>query len=544
MSGEVLTFTGVTDPIKLYGQNTLGTTPDVYALQFTPQLTDIPNAGVSTLVFGNSAGTITLTNCHIDRVQYARSEGGYICTAYIWDRRWRWQSKVITGRYNVRGPDGTIVAATEKTPQELASLLLAAIGETASVTMLPNGDRPEVSWDNANAADELYDLLRQRGCAIGIPDDTTTIYELGGGSAAPSNTDVMSVQQSVDPPELPETIRLICDSSIVQSKLKLIAVGIETDGSIVELDDLSYKPAGGWESVSNWLEFPEITDEDARQLAIQSVGRLYKVDSQADGGQAIDGTIVTTNDASELLPLSTKLLDVYTDLNGKQQAARAYLEGTYAVESAPANELTNTPPFTRYRGGWKLYGDTGLVELSDPAIHLNVSEQWTAAELYLVCSYSVLNPSTGQYYREQFDRSLGGIGTVAIHTEDLFRTIRQEYDYTDPTLVDTTHDNMTALTTNAEAVLDAIEARYVQQTGYVVLYRHIQEIFANGKIFQVGYRAGTGGFFTIANVATESLVSTPREVDRFRKRVSRANEDYGTRSVRRRRRREGAHWRD
>lgn len=544
MTGEILTFTGVDHPIKLYGQNTLGTTPDVYALQFTPQVAAIPNAGTSTLVFGNQGVTITLTNCYIDSVQYARSGRGFICTAYIWDRRWRWQNRVISGRYNARNPDGTIIAATEKTPRELATLLLTAIGETAAVTMLENGDRPEINWDNANAADELYDLLRSRGCAIGIPNNTTTIYELGGGTGAPNNTDVISVQQNVDPPELPETLRLICNDTVFQSKLHLIPVGIDTDGTIVHIDDLSYKPAGGWGVVSNWLEFPEITDEDSRQLAIQSVGKLYKIDSQADGYQSIDGTDITTNDASELLPLSTKLLSVYTDLNGKQRAERAYLEGTYAVESAPANELANTPDFTHYQGSWKLYGDTGLVELTQPAIYLDDNDQWTAADLYLVCSYSILDPSTGQYYREQFDRSLGGFGTVAVRTEDLFRTIRQEYDYADPSVVMTTHDNLSTLTTAAESVLDALEARYVQQTGYVVLYRNVQSVFSNGIIFQVAYRAGTGGFFTIANVATESLVSTPREIDRFRKRVGRANEDFGLRSVRRRRRREGAHWRD
>lgn len=545
MANEVLTFTGVSYPRSLWGQNTLGTVPDIYALEFVPQAGAIPNNGTSTLVFGNESVLITLTNCYIDSMRYTRNSGGSLVTAFIWDRRWLWQRQIISGRYNVRRPDGTVDPATEKTPRELATLLLTAIGEGSTVvTALPNGDRPEVNWDNADVADTLYDLLRQRGCAIGIPNNTTTIFAIGSGTGAPANTDVISVQQNVDPPELPATLRLVCRPTVIQSKLKLIPVIPEYDGEIVELDDCSFKPAGGWEVVQNWLEFPEIDDVSNRAIAQKYAGKLFRIDSQADGSQYIDGFDPVPGDASELLPLSTKLLEVYSDLNGKQRASEATLEGTYAVVTEPAGELVNTDDFTEYVGGWRLFGETGLVLLEDPAIRLDTAtNEWKAANLYLICTYSVLDPDTRQYYREQFDRALGGTGTIAFKSADLYRTIQQVYE--DPYLdtVASTVDNYTDLETAAEAVLDSIAARFVSQTGFVVFYRNIQSVFANGVIFQVQYRAGIKKFFTTAAVATESIVSVPREVERYRRRVARANSNYLVADVEDRRRMEVLHWR-
>lgn len=542
MSGETLTYTGIDDPIQLWGANTSGTEPDVYALAFVPQAGNIPNAGTSTLAFGIYGTTITWTNCLIDKIQYSRQAKGYTAVAYIMDRRWKWRNNVITGRYNVRLSDGTVDPATEKTPQQLATLLLTAFGEGAtSVSALVNDDRPEVDWNDSVAVDELAALLESRGCVIGIPDNVTTIALIGAGTGAPNNDDIRSIQQTVDPPLVPEILRLVGNDTVIQSKLRLTAIGLETDDSVIGIDDLSYKPAGGWSVVSDWLTFPEITNEDARQRAILSVGKWFQVESQADGGQAIEGFSPVPNDSSELMPLSTRLIGTYADIDGKARPQRAWVEGTFWRTGSPDFEDGNSEDFSRIRGGWRLLPDIGVVQFTQPMLMLDEStEEWVAAQLYLVCTYSVLNPSTHQYYRESVDRNLGGYGVVPIHVESIYRTIREEYDGETVTYTD---DNLVAFTAAANAILDAHEATYTVQDGYILSYRHIQSVFANGVVSQVFWRAGTGGFFTTVAVANEPLLGATKSIERLRRRLVRQNADYEQRRNRRRRRREITHWR-
>src|SRR5262249_10682006 len=121
-------------------------------------LTIVPQPGLTTeigsLRFEFDSLVLEVPDCKVDQGSIERNAGGEIWRLSILDRRWRWRFGRISGSYNVRrddsslkrGENGTI--DTERTPQELASLCLQAMGESDfDVADLPNATRPSIEWD-------------------------------------------------------------------------------------------------------------------------------------------------------------------------------------------------------------------------------------------------------------------------------------------------------------------------------------------------------------------------------------------------------------
>ena len=206
----------------------------------------------------------------------------------ILDRRWKWQYGEISGRYNIREKEEEylIDPDTEKKPRQLATLLLAAMGEVGySVDELPNDNRPQKHWVSANPANELYQLCDSLGCRVVLGlDNRVRLRRVGSGASLPVLGIEISDSVGIDAQARPDSIKVVCGPTRYQARFFLEAVGKDVDGRIKFLDDLSYRPDDGWGAANVDGDFDDVRDESrcaAQKLAILSVFKWYRIEAPA-----------------------------------------------------------------------------------------------------------------------------------------------------------------------------------------------------------------------------------------------------------------------
>lgn len=224
-----------------------GISPSYAICRITPQNNFAVKGGDMEIVYGNER-PIVFKDCRLDTANLDSSTNSRVWTIRIADRRWKWQFGEISGVYNKRRPNGRIDNATEKSPRELIELLLAAMGEFAygflDITpKLQNNVRPYVEWQADNPAEMLARLCDSLGLRVVLGlDNRAHICKLGDGASLPK-TRIMSGGYSFDPPETPDSLKLVCGPTQFQARIELEAVGLEIDGTVKLLKDLSYNPA-------------------------------------------------------------------------------------------------------------------------------------------------------------------------------------------------------------------------------------------------------------------------------------------------------------
>lgn len=534
MEYPLASYPGISQIVDCFGTTTLGVYPDTAIVRFLPQVnTPVANGN---LVWQQGAQVVQWTNAHLDFTSIQGDQkNGWITSARIQDRRVWWRFTEINGVYNEREPGGDLISSREKTPQQLATLLLDAMGESGyDVSALPNNtdDRPFVNWVGANAAFELGRLCRERGCDVALQHSTNTvkIVQLGVGSSLPS-TYVQSVDFGVDIGEVPEIFKVYTAPVLFQCKLKLEAYGYDTDGELKPIDDLSFKPTGGWEAYAN-PEKPlvESTDEDERALARDYVFKLYKVTNTAsddlvlpgyddpDIGGTYTGNGDTITAIEQIYPLNTVLAETYTDAGSVLRRKPAYVEGVFKYNQEDQEIPGNTTANTRYRGAFQIIPEQGLVLFSDAVFKEGATTgEYEPAELYLVTSFNLRHPTNGQYYRHARTRNLGGTGTFAINRNDIVRVIYTSY--TSATTIDTITDNLTTVNTACDNVISAYLPEFTSNSANQVKYMGIVAGDADGLNRQVGYRISGGehgtGANTVVSQNSEPEVGVMRRREKF-----------------------------
>lgn len=264
-----------------------GITAGQIQLRFAPQsASTIRLYGEMRITYDGS--TVIFTNCIADRATYQFNETGEAISLVIRDFRWTWEHGTISGRYNVKNADGTIrilndaepsdtdaIGNSKKTPQELATLLLEAMGvETFDVAQLPNDTLPFVDWEHANPAQELAKLCESLGYSI-VPTTTgeVRLLKLGTGNDLPPGP-IESSGETVNPANPPKRIGIVCGPTLAQFDFWLDPVGLDLDGEIREIQDLSYAPAGGW--INGQGDLDAIIDDKARTLAEKTVHKWFR----------------------------------------------------------------------------------------------------------------------------------------------------------------------------------------------------------------------------------------------------------------------------
>lgn len=420
---------------------THGISPGIGTLECYPQNAPISESG--DLVFYAGQDTITIADCKIGLYTPLYDGNQAIVSLQILDRRWKWAFGEIYGEYNQRDSKNLVVDDTAKEAYELMNRCLIAMGETNyDTSAVRPGLLPHVEWVGTNPAKALADLCDQFGYTVVLKLDQSVVIEtIGDGADLPKGGE-LTISQTVDPPERPDSIKVIGAPTRFQCLLHLEAVGRDLDGTVVPIDQLSYAPppdANGnrWTGADG--EFSSITDELTRRLARSTVFRWYRVKiSATDDNFKVElptmgsdsehpnqlNSFVRVGSLREILPLSGDLVETYAEL-GRERRKKARVYGTFFVGNSGHPRNSNqkrgplsspgvyTPPFVTVEGSpvafqyqeqlasfpgvpsdFSIIEEFGIVEFPQPVhkvVTVGSGTYLVAADLYLMCSFNWRN---------------------------------------------------------------------------------------------------------------------------------------------------------
>lgn len=505
-----------------------GVTPSRAIITTVPHTKFLATIGTFTLTFGNTK--IQFPDCFLDEASLEISRNGQIWTLRLLDRRWKWSNEGggghVSGAYNVRKADGGIKDGTEQTPQELAKLLLNAMGETKySVSDLPNKPRPEVHWDYSNPSRELARLCEDLGCRVVLGlDNRVRLRKVGKGKTLPAGGAIIAGNFGIDTHVVPDSLIVVGAPVRFQSYLYLEAVGEETDGSIKPINELSYKPTNGWEAYDPPLwEISKTYQRDggtywAYDLAAKSVFRWYRVVAQVDGKKlAPPGWHIEPNNIDELLPLADQLVDTEWFFDDKEKKAIKrrkpfQVDGTYfnyddiGLFGSHGREMIEDFTVDRERGIIKfrtyIYGQGAVTsnKRNPRGFIAEGGDDTIVPELWLLCSYYLDDAVTGEKVRYERTRKTGqknGTGARIVRRPEIEHTFKGKYQIVEAdagmSINSKGHEtNKKDADEEADGHLDAIEKQFQSEPSTTVDYAGFLAIEPDGAIQQLSWRCGNG----------------------------------------------------
>lgn len=350
-----------------------GIAPGIVHIQMAPQDTMPDDVGDFQFIYGDQV--LTISNCKLDAASFSFDESGQNWDVSFWDRRWRWKfaSRGLSGRYNIRNDAGDILEASDKSPMELAQLCLDCMGELVfhnvnlalqlGVLLQFDSARPTVEWNYTNPAEALENLAEYFGCRVILnQDDMVQIVLSGVGADLPETLDLDNASFTPDPLEAPDELVGVVNRQF-QYDFMLTPVGKEISGQIVRIKNLSYCPnkadtvTGGWDvddyPFYNGAEDPDHPGNDTQnRLAMEWVLRAYQIDLfqlgganlSADDQERIEATIDDIARTSGMdLPGSPSqyILNRITLLN---QRLDTISQQTLLPNGSLGTEIRNLPP--------------------------------------------------------------------------------------------------------------------------------------------------------------------------------------------------------
>ena len=335
------------------------------------------------LVLTDGVETITITNLTPFAWQVRSGPQGEYTEVQIRDSRQRWQTRgQITGEYNKPGPDG---APNDQEPlRNLVAFCLDALGEVGyDVSALPADYYPYVRWEAARPGVEASRLCDMAQCVLSLHSDgTARVYKLGTGQGIPAGYKEMN-DVGTESRERPTAYLVRGAQTITQRTSVLVPVGLDTDGSIKPIADLSYYAqiiadfgsvaAGVQQYFAKWFETGNLTKGEC---ARKSIWKWFRV-----------------SDAEALyLPALPSVCQVITDLAASPPRKRWRKPYLYSPDLAQVWDDARKQCFTigdLDRREWELEEATGLVKLTDgPVIKPpEVDVAWDVAEVRLTWAH-------------------------------------------------------------------------------------------------------------------------------------------------------------
>lgn len=536
------TFPGVNAVIDAEISVIQGISPSVCTMHIAPQAELLREGGTLAFYFGDRS--ITWTNCKVDYASMERDQGGMIWQLRILDRRWKWRFGKISGAYNLRNADNTVRSDTEKNPQELAELCLAAMGEYSyDVSGLPIEPRPFIDWNVTNPAEALAALCDTLNCRVvlSLANEMVKIVKVGTGADLP-NGPITQGGETIDSPEMPSQIAIVTAPVRYQCDFMLEAVGLDTDGKIKAIDSLSYKPPGGWgiEAVEDG-EFYNVLDKKGKReqaLARQSVYRWYRIlDSfQVPGYGLIE-------DRRQVLPLFDELAETILQTDPSDNTKKfinrpslvyggwcPYPDG--AAAGLPNISSTLVPPPTAtvdendsiYLRPYTLDTELGIVKFNDPVFYnLNPGEgkqlQISPAQLYLRTSCNIKYKDTNSHIHYYYSRNTGGsFNTLPqyINRSEIQLNVIPVYGSSGSYTLTYNYEDVNE---ECEYWLDAAMREYQTARPETRRYAGMIQQDLDGAIRQVTYTVGPAGTYTTISRNDEQLSRTlPYEYRRRKER--------------------------
>ena len=509
VQGQVA-FAGVDQVIAARLRFEPGVAPSACWLDIVPQATLTTEQGTLELACGDTY--LAFPDCQVDRASLVRNGDGHIERLALFDRRWRWNFANLSGRYNQRHGNATLIDGTQRSPDELANLCFDALGElTAESAALATAARPVFSATAAPAAQLLGQLVARFGCRVALGlDNIARVCLLRGGLELPISLDVMRAGSRAVGPARPDRLRVVGGPTRYQCDLRLEAVGPEFDGRVVPIDELSYTPSGGW-NAADLEHFQAIADLRLRELALQSIFRWYRVSVPVELPAS-----ETLAERQRFLPLHAVQIELEAATSGTRPHGRAPLvfgrwcdypwqRANRAASLAPldspptaaeAPAIVSTP--------FEIDASRGLVKFAAPVIRYAGGDRFAPADLVLRTAIGVREAPSGQWRHWQLDRELvpGGSTTAVEVVEELARCFELEYDAGTYSLTGAT-DNVAPLAIEAEVYLDALQRRHAARTPQFVEYAGLQPLAPDGSIDAVEWSIGPEGTTTRAWRDTE-----------------------------------------
>lgn len=552
MAQGLVSFGGLDQSLLQGGSYTLshGISPSAINITMAPQTTLRNQHGTVTFSFGSTQ--ISIPDCKVDSATLTGGDSGYVLSVVLLDKRWKWAFGHISGEYNVLKGDDDVVPAsgssgyspgaiefvegTEKSAKDLFKLLFEAMGENSFDTSKVSAEiRPYVNWDWTNPASAMADLADKCGCRVVLKTDgKVSIEPAGEGANLPRNL-TKSFSEGADVPEGPDNVTVTCGRSVAQADFPLEAVGRELDGSIVPIDDLSYKPTDGWSSV-DLDDFNQISDQKQRELAKATVFKLYRIKESGIAG-ALGSEGEKYSELWQILPLRSTQIETATGDEGVVGPKPAQVFGVYYDESKEvpnddgSNSVAELKPLGKdedtdkamlINDGFSLDTRTGMVRFSKPIYKFNDGFSMAEADLRLRVAVPFKEKETREVVRAGYRKGTGqraGTKDKIIRAEDLSHQIVIQYDdsYSPNSVLDNRKSLEAELKKLAEAEIRTYQTRTPQNATYAGLHKIEPDGAINAVSWQVGLAGATTQAFRNNDKALE--VASYRE-QRYHERVS------------------------
>lgn len=458
-----------------------GVQPGVFRLRMAAEPTVGRNNGPLTLSFGSQS--MTFQNCatapYIQRIRKGRN--AYEWSVKVYDKRWKWRWPRISGHYNIRQCDQLIDPTTSKSLGELIFLLLAALGETSAfITQIP-GVFPEVKWDKAYAGRELELLCDWAGLVICPQLDGMILIERMGSGASlplPPRDDNISPLYTYNQTVMPSQVAVRTGPTVFQSLINLQAVGLEADGTIRPLNNLTYMPAAGW-SRQWFTTFPDVAVA-SRHLAFQTVWRWYRLFSQ----ESVTG--VAELQTMRNLKIMERLAEAHSDDFGIGRCPYAVIKGIYW----PLSDLkVNTSADTKYSGSFRVIPELSLIAFEYPVVKWT-SDLLDAATLQLWVAYNAVG-ADGSYLDETVVRTVPEAITATYPRIEKRPYLKRIRNFASPYGA-TNADNLFEVTAEADQYLNNVVSTYSGGPMIDMFWGGFLPINLSGRIAQVHHRWGNG----------------------------------------------------
>lgn len=594
---NTINFPGLESPVT--GTYTLqhGTRPGFAVIDCNPvDLEQLEMSGTVELGDGNTS--LYIPNCRIDSADLTRDTSGVFIRLYLLDRRWKWAYYTISGHYNEPVPrvftirpvpliDGkrpqnpgdqpaptddpsitgelpSIQKITQRSARELGKLLFDKLGEKRySVSALPDNDYPEVKWEVANVANELDNLCERYGCRVAYNPmtDTAGVVRLGIGGDLPSPGpgEDGGLTVGLDPPDPPKRIAIYTAPMEYQVMFELEAVGLDLDNRVRPLNELSYKPAEGWEYFEPPAVFTASTVFnrplpegyswiDANNAAKQSLYRWFRIKNtfpidNVNVEQQFWFPVNSRGGADAIahraqIELRPYLVETTMDSFGQYLVVPAKVYGVTLRGSANRDE---TKLNEEVRESFTIVPDQQIVQFGRAMVRSRLAASSNRVEvapatLMLLCACRLRENGTGAYRRYRYEavvpgsprgkRKPDGADELALLHDELRYWHRTEYEITPPGVfsanfnlanaVKTTRlmSNRPAVRAQAKYYSYAALARFQTKATATQKYNGIKLVFTDGVTHSVSWHVGPVPFTVAAAHSERPAIDVPYLVAR------------------------------
>lgn len=463
-------------------------------------------------------GTTTVSFPDTRLVEYGPQFGGASkgYRAVFEDARWKWRLlPPVSVVYNRRLSDGTIDAQTQRSARDIANDLV-----TIQNSALPEDEYPFFEWDAVDRMSALQEICDLYGCAIAWrPTSGVHIVTLGVGTD-PDPDYQTSKSRGIRARPIPQKISVVCGKTEIQGVFELEAVGVDVDGTVKLIDDLSYAPSGGWDSQSDCIHFGFIEHPDKRKLAQDTVYRWYRVKRTMPAEfsavfNSSDYLLPPSGSAShrlvDYLPFVPKL--VYSDetTSGKNKGFLVW--GEYQTKrtdentTASGNDVLWDWPLVEREAD--LDCENGIVKFNAPVVKRSSVNKQSPAILYLC--------ATLRGYRRKFEATVdeNKYGTETVKRDDLVYQLETFNQPGEATY--SASPNAEILASNIGDYIALLASRYdTDSTGEIEVCGIVSMTTLNlsGLIQQITWAVDQGGARTTYSLNREHNFSVPPRSER------------------------------